>query len=145
MKYLFLILISTIFFSCSDEPLNPFFNTEPNAYSGHWQIETSGDLPGAATIYVNSAGTIKNGMPLIYYDIAKSVTYIDGIVNKDGSIQAVFYSNYIFESETDTINIISSTGSFEGVFNPDNASGSYQIALLNGDSFSGSWSGFRLD
>ena len=82
---------------------------------------------------------------MIYYDHAKVNTYIDGIVNRDGSIQAVFYSNYIFESETDTINIISSTGIFEGVFNIKSASGSYQIMLLNGDFFSGDWSGFRLD
>ncbi len=145
MKTSILILISLIIISCNDEPLNPFFDTASNPFNDHWQIQTSGDLPGAATIYINSAGTIKNGVPIIYYDIAESITYIDGIVNKEGSIQAEFYSNYLYESETDTINIVSSTGFFKGNFINNSSGGIYQISLLNGDSFSGSWSGFRLD
>ena len=100
MKTFFLALVFLFIVSCNDEPLNPFFDTASNPFSDHWEIHTSGELPGAATIYINSAGEIKNGIPMLYYDLAKVNTYIDGIVNKNGSIRANFYSNYVLESET---------------------------------------------
>jgi len=145
MKYLILIPFSLFMISCSDEPLNPFYNTEPNKFNGHWEIHTSGDLPGAATIYINSAGEIKNGIPMLYYNLAKANTYIEGIINSNGTIDANFYCNYVYQSGTGIINIISATGLFSGSFSDSTANGNYQVKLLNNDSFSGTWQAFRLN
>jgi hypothetical protein len=145
MKYLILILFSLFIIACTDEPLNPYFDTEPNQYNGHWEIQTTGDLPGAATIYINSAGEIKNGIPMLYYNLAKVNTYIDGFIKSSGTIEANFYCSYVYHSEAGIINIISATGLFNGSFSDSTANGNYHIKLLNNESFSGTWQAFRLN
>ena len=129
MKFL-ITLIPLFLLSCSDEPLNPFYNTSANPFNGHWEIHISGDLPGAATIYVNSVGTINNGIPVLYYVIAKVTTYIDGSVSKEGILESRYYTNYTFIDSIDTIDINIVDGFLYGSFSADSANGNYSVNLF---------------
>lgn len=144
MKALIIILISFFIISCNDEPLNPFYNIDPNPFNGNWQIKTSGDLAGAATIPVNSVGSINNGIPIIFYNLVKVNIYIKGTIEPSGKLEAIFYNNYIIEIDSLNIIVSSFDGSFNGTFQDSTANGNYNLTLDNQDSFTGTWEAFRL-
>lgn len=136
---LYLILLGLFFISCDSEI--PVYTTDPNPNNGHWTINTTEDLEGAATIIVNSVGSVHNGIKMKFYDLADVIVYIDGTVNKDGTLHADFYCNYT--SQDPVLAIVSSTGIFNGTFTGSAAGGNYSLTLLNGDVFNGSWQGVR--
>lgn len=145
MKTLIIILISLLVISCNDESLNPFFNTDPNPFNGYWKIQTTGDLTGAATIYVNSTGSVHNGIPIVFYNLINVNIYIKGTVEPSGKLDAEFYNNYTIEIDSLNIIVSSFDGLLDGTFRDSTASGSYNLTLDNQDSFAGIWEAFRLN
>lgn len=136
----FLLLTSyLLLLSCSDPLTTDDFIQKENPSSGFWEIHLEGDLSGAATIPVTTSGIIHNGIPISFFGVELN-TYINGIINEAGYLNAEFY-NYFFYEDI----LFKSTGKFDGEFIGQTSSGTYNFTLLDTYTYSGTWSGFRIE
>lgn len=142
MKLYILIFATLFLFSCADNPVS--LGPVNSSFTGHYLLELSGDLQGAATIVVFQNAKLGNGVILNYYDSIPVIHYFDSFVKNDGGFNSNFYCEKTLYTETDTLEFISKSGTFTGTFSNDSASGFWDVTLTNDSSFTGSWSAVKL-
>lgn len=139
-KILLILFISVFYFGCNKETATSL-QPVTNQFAGNWEVHTTGEAPGAATIIIKDNGLTDNGIVSTINDV-EVIVYLNGVMEDDGTFRSVasVHKEYMLNNEN---LVLEGSGSYNGFFIDSIGTGSY-LLNINNQVYSGTWTAVKF-